>query len=269
MTSGAKNSENRNKYDTTIKDIAGIKDYSDIFRVLESYFLNEGSVEELIIRKNIFDIRTEKGREKVTWAITNTILSFVSDDHKSLIHSIFKKPNIPTPDKNFILLWQLCINNKLIKEITCDVFIKTCYSGRATISSDDIIGYIKEKLNDSQSSLQKDWAEDTIYRIATKYLSLMTKLGFVSSGRIKSFEPIRMSQEAQTLFLYFTKALSPNTSNLYSSEILPLLFIPQEDLLHRLKKLSSKGLFNISFNGVTLNVELIHPQTEICDVLYH
>jgi hypothetical protein len=258
-----------NEYDTTIKDIAGIKDYSEIFRVLEAYFVDENSTEELIVTNNIFDIRTEKGREKVTWAVKNTILSFINDDHKSLLHSIFKKSNIPTLDKNFILLWQLCINNMLIRDITCNVFIKTYYSGRAAISSDDIIGYLKEKLNDPESSLQKDWAEETIYRIATKYLSLMTKLGFVSSGRVKTFEPVRMSREAQTLFLYFTKVISPHTSNLYTSEILPLLFIQKEDLLDRLKKLSMKGLFNISLSGTSLNVELIHPHTEICDVLYH
>lgn len=258
-----------NKYDTTIKDIAGIKDYSEIFRVIEAYFIDEDSTKELIVTNNIFDIRTEKGREKVMWAVQHSILSFTNDDHKSLLHNIFEKSTVPTLDKNFILLWQLCINNRLIRDITCNVFIKIYYSGRAAISSDDIIGYLKEQLNDPSSSLQKTWAEETIYRIATKYLSLMTKLGFVSSGRVKAFEPVRMSREAQTLFLYFTKAISPNTSNLYTSEILPLLFIQQEDLLERLKKLSLKGLFNISLNGVSLNVELIHPQSEICDVLYN
>ena len=257
-----------NEYDTTIKDIAGIKDYSAIFSVIQSYFEDEESTDDLIVAENVFDIRTEKGRRKVAWAIKNTILSFVSNDHKELIRSLFNAA-VPVQDKNFILLWQLCINNKLVRDITCNVFIKIYFSGRTAISSDDIIGYLKEQLNDPKSSLQKDWAEETIYRIATKYLSLMTKLGFVSTGRVKTFEPVRMSQEAKTIFLYFTKVISPNTSNLYSSEILPLLFIPKEDLLERLKKLSLKGLFNISLNGVSLNVELIHPHTNICDVLYH
>ena len=256
------------EYDTTIKDIAGIKDYSVIFDVIKAYFENEASSDRLVISENIFDIRTEKGRQKVAWAIKNTILSFANEDHKDLLRSLFKA-TVPVQDRNFILLWQLCINNKLVWDITCNVFIKTYYSGRAAISSDDIIGYLKEELNDPKSSLQKDWAEETIYRIATKYLSLMTKLGFVSSGRVKTFEPVRISREAQTLFLYFSKVIAPDNSNLYASEILPLLFIQKADLLERLKKLSMKGLFNISLNGVSLKVDLIHPHTEICDVLYH
>jgi len=94
------------QYDTTIKDIAGIKDYSMIFRVLEEYFSAPDSTESLIINGNIFDIRTENGRKKVTWAVKNTILSFVSKEHEELVGATFKHSQIPTQDKNFVLLTQ-------------------------------------------------------------------------------------------------------------------------------------------------------------------
>jgi len=50
---------------------------------------------------------------------------------------------------------------------------------------------------------------------------------------------------------------------------LPISFIPYEDIQDRLKKLSLKGLFNMNFNGVALNIELIHSYKGICDVLYN
>jgi hypothetical protein len=263
------NSRMSNDYNTTLKDIAGIKDSSAIFSVIEAYFVDEASIDELILTNNVFDIRTEKGRQKVAWAIKNTVLSFIDEDHKELMRAIFTS-DCPFQDKKFILLWQLCINNRLIREITSKIFIKTYYSGRASISKDDIIGYLREEMSVSESSIkEKNWAEETIYRIATKYLSLMTKLEFISTERVKSFKPIRLSTEAQVIFLYFAKVASPHSTDIYANELLPLLFIQTEDLHNRLKKLSLKGFFNINVNGAALNIEHTHSHQSICDVLYH
>lgn len=96
----------------------------------------------------------------------------------------------------------------------------------------------------------------------------MSKLGFVSSGRIKTFIHVRPSSEAQVVFLYFAKLYSPNASNILTNELLPISFIPSEDIQERLKRLSLKGLFNMNFNGVALNIELIHSYKGVCDVLY-
>ncbi len=60
-------------YDTAIKDISGLKDYSSIFKVIEIYFNNEILLNELINTQNVFDIRTEKSRQKVTWAIKKSV----------------------------------------------------------------------------------------------------------------------------------------------------------------------------------------------------
>lgn len=263
------NSRMSNDYNTTLKDIAAIKDSSAIFHVVEAYFADESSIDELIITNNVFDIRTEKGRQKVAWAIKNTVLSFIDEDHKELMRAIFTSDR-PFQDKKFILLWQLCINNRLIREITSNIFIKTYYSGRAAISKDDIIGYLREMMSVSTSSMkEKNWSEETIYRIAIRYLSLMSKLDFISAGRIKSFNPIRMSQEAQVLFVYFTKVSSPHSTDICSNELLPLIFIQPADLHERLKKLSLKGFFNLSVNGVTLNIDHTHSYQSICDALYN
>jgi len=255
-------------YDTTIKDIAGLKDYSIIYKVIEEFFQNEEKLDELILDENIFDIRTEKGRKKVSWAIKRSIFKFFNQKHKDLICSIFKE-GISFQDKKFVLLWHLSLNNRLIREVTSNIFIKIYYSGRVAITADDIMVYIKEIQKEEGKTTKANWSEETIYRIATKYLSLMTKLDFVTSGRIKSFTHIRPSSEAQVLFLYFAKLFSPNASNILTNELLPVSFISSEDIQDRLKKLSLKGFFNMNYNGIALNIELTKSFKGICDALYN
>ena len=257
---------NLNSYNTVIKDIAGIKDYSLIFNILEAYFNESDSTDTLITDENEFDIRTSKTRNKVNWAVNKSILQFVSEEHKDLASKVFQE-KIPLQDKKFAFFWHFCLNNRLFREITINVFTKIYFSGRAQISKDDIIAYIKD-ISDKNDPSKPSWSEDTIYRLATKYLSLMTKFDFVSSGRIKSFNHIRLSTEALVLFLYFSKLHAPNLTNILDNELLPACFIPIEDVQSRLKKLSVQGFFNMSFNGLALNIELTHSHKEICDALY-
>jgi len=57
-------------YDTTIKDIAGLKEYGGIFEAIRLFFdEGESGVDRLVQIENRFDIRTEKGRAKVGWAL--------------------------------------------------------------------------------------------------------------------------------------------------------------------------------------------------------
>lgn len=254
-------------YDTTVKDIGGLKDYSLIFNIIEAYFQNSDLLDVRLNQQNEFDIRTEKTRKKVEWAINKSILRFMNQDHKDLVETIFRQKT-PFQDKKFAFFWQFALSNRLFREISVQVFSKVYYSGRAVISNDDIIAYINEFLRNNPT-LGLNWAEETIYRIATKFLNLMTKLDFVSSGRSKEFKHIRPSSEAQVIFLYFAKLFSPNTNNILTNELLPISFIPSDDVQVRLKKLSLKGFFNMNFNGVDLNVELTHSYKEICDVLYN
>jgi hypothetical protein len=254
------------EYNTAIKDIAGIKDYSLIFNIINAHFSEPDSTNSKITDDNEFDIRASKTRTKVSWAINKSILQFISEEHRDLISKVFQE-NVPVQDKKFVFLWHFCLNNRLFREITISVFSKVYFSGRAQISKEDIIAYIKD-LADKNDPTKPSWSEETIYRLATKYLSLMTKFDFVSTGRIKSFNHIRPSSEAMVLFLYFSNLFAPKTKNIIDNELLPASFIAIEDIQGKLKKLSAKGFFEMSFNGVALNIELTHSHKEICDVLY-
>lgn len=254
------------EYDTAINVIGGLRDCSVIFRAFEAHFSQVDSYKDLMNQRNEFNLRTEKSRTRIEREVNKAFLQFKSEDHQLLIQGIIRE-RVPLRDKEFALLWNFSLNNALFREITSNVFMKTYYSGRASISKDDIIAYLKEFLK-TNNSVQINWSENTINTLSTKYLNLMSKLGFLSPGRIKTFVHIRPSSEAQVLFLYFAKLYSPNSSNILSNEFLSFSFIPLEDVQDRLKKLSLKGYFNMNFNGVALNIELTHSYERICDELF-
>jgi hypothetical protein len=251
-------------YNTAINVIGGLKDCSVIFKAIDSHFNQSDSLKELVNQRNEFNLRTEKSRTRIEREVRKAFLQFKGEKHQDLVQGIFTE-RVPLQDKELVLFWQFALNNRLFREISSRVFAKTYYSGRASISKDDITAYLKEFLRQNES-LGISWSENTINTLSTKYLNLMSKLGFLSPGRVKSFKHIRPSSEAQVLFLYL---LSSNASNILTNELLPISFVPSGDVQDRLKKFSLKGFFNMNFNGVALNIELTHSYKGICDALYN
>lgn len=261
------NNARSDSYDTAINVIGGLRDCSVIFKAMDSHFSESDTLKKLVNQRNEFNLRTEKSRTRIEFAVRKAFLQFANQAHQDLIQGIFTE-RVPLHDKELVLVWQFALNNRLFREITSTVFVKTYHSGRASISKDDIAAYLKEFLCQN-SSLEFSWSQTTVNTLSTKYLNLMSKLGFLSTGRVKSFRHIRPSSEAQVLFLYFAKLFAPDTSNILTNEFFPISFIPFEDIQERLKKRSLKGFFNMNFNGVALNIDLTHTYKGICDALYN
>jgi len=254
-------------YDTAINVIGGLRDCNVIFKAIDSSFNQSDSLKKIVKQRNEFNIRTEKSRIRIERAIRKNFLQFVNQDHQDLMYGAFQD-DVPLKDKELLIMWQFALNNRLFREITARVFVKTYYSGRISISKDDIMAYLKEFL-DQTNALQISWSQNTINTLSTKYLNLMSKLNFVDMGRVKSFRHIRPSSEAQVLFLYFAELFAPTRGNILNNALLPISFIPSEDIQERLKKLSMKGYFDMNFNGVALNIELTHSYKGICNALYN
>ena len=254
-------------YDTAINVIGGLKDISAIFKAINSHFNKNDSIEALIHERNELNLRTEKSRKRIEYEIKKSYVKFINEDHEELIQSIFLG-HLPQQDKDLVLFWQFALNNRLFREITSVVFMKAYYSGRISISKDDIVAFLKEFLR-KNGHLNLSWSEITIDTLSSKYLNLMSKFGLLSAGRKKIFKHVRPTIEAQVIFFYFAKLFSPDRSNILSNDLLPISFIPLEDMHERLKKLSLKGFLNMGFTGENLNIELIHSYKGICNVLYN
>ena len=170
-------------YNTAINVIGGLKDCSVIFKAIDSHFSQSDSLRELVNQRNEFNLRTEKSRTRIEREVRKAFLQFKNEEHQDLVQGIFTD-RVPLQDKELILVWQFALNNRLFREISSRVFAKTYYSGRASISKDDITAYLKEFLRQNES-LGISWSENTINTLSTKYLNLMSKLGFLSPGRVK------------------------------------------------------------------------------------
>ena len=260
-------SNNNDNYDTTINIIGGLRDIGVVYKAIESYFAEEDSVEELITSRNELNLRTERSQKRILKAIDVAFLDFFNQDHIDIFSNIFIRDE-HLPERELALLWQFSLLNTLFRDISLNVFVKHYFSGRTGISKDDITGYLKEFLSRNKH-LDLKWSESTVQTISTKYLNLMTKFNFLEGARIKSFRHIKVSDESLVLFLYFAQLHDVKNKNILSNKLLPLSFVPSEDILERLKKVSMKGFFNMNFNGVELNIELIQSYKGICDALYN
>ena len=254
-------------YDTTINIIGGLRDIGVIYKAIDSYFSEEDTLHDLISVRNELNLRTERSRERIERAIRRGFLTFISEEHKELIHNYFIREE-SLPDRELVLFWQFSLSNKLFREISTTVFVKIYFSGRTVLSKDDIVAYLKEFLSQNKQ-LNLQWSEKTIDTLSSKYLNLMSKLNFLEGARKKTFRHIWVADESLVLFLYFARLQNPENRNILENEFLPLSFVPPVDILDRLKKLSMKGYFDMNFNGVDLNIELTHSYKGICDVLYN
>jgi len=258
---------NLNHYDTSINIIGGLRDVSVIPNAIATYFDHSDSFEELISERNELNLRTERSRKRIHRAIAESFLTFKNQDHEDLIKSVFKTDRL-LPDWELLVFWQFALSNRLFREISLMVYVEQYFSGRTTMSKEDIIAYLKEFISQNKH-LDLGWSENTIHTLSTKYLNLMTKINFLEGARTKTFRQIRISDESLVIFLYFARLHAPGKRNILKNELLPLSFVTPEDLLDRLKRLSLKGDFEMSLNGVELNIELTHSYRGISDALYN
>lgn len=97
----------------------------------------------------------------------------------------------------------------------------------------------------------------------------MAKFGFLEKqGRKRVFVYAALSPELQVIALYFSRFYPSGSSNVLSNELATLSFISQDDLVHKYKKLSKNGLFDMSFNGEALAFKLNDDIERVIDVLY-
>lgn len=258
---------NYDKYNTSINIIGGLRDVSVIVKAIRAYFDPNHSTEELIIENNELNLRTERSRIRINRAISHGFLDFRNADHKDLIKGFFLRDPLP-PDRELVLFWQFCHSNRTFRDLSTQVYMKNYFSGRAGITKEDVIAYLKVIVESNQKD-EIDWSEKTISILATKFLNLLTKLNLLEGARNKSFKYIRLSEEALVLFVYFAKLHEPNNRNLLTNEFLPLCFVPPGDVLNRIKSIAKQGYLKMSYDGVDLNIDLTTSYQEICNVLYN
>lgn len=240
-----------------INIIGSIPDYHLIFKSMGLYALSPHALENSVIENNEFNFRTIKSRKRFVSSLYSAFLNFKNKKHQAIIEKQFKA-ELTLLTKQLILFWQFSFSNKLFFELNKNVFIKNYYSGRISLSKEDVVAYIKELLVQEEYS-KAQWSNLTITTMASKYLTILKKLDLMEGSVKKTFKHIQISNEALIVFIELALSLEPELSDFFKSKYFSLLFISKETFLERAKELAIKNYIELSYNGKTLKLELKNP----------
>lgn len=251
-------------YSTDLNIIAGISDFRLIEDVTKLRALEPKHVRFSDITPNRYGIRTDKAFERFIASIDKCFLKFKNDDHQQLFLSAFKE-NEKIISTEGVLFFHLAINDRLFSELTINIFIKMYDSGREIILPDNFLEHLIY-LRSSQPTVSK-WSDSTIQLLASKYLTLLRKLGFLEGKLIKKIRPIYWNDPTLVYFVYLIKAVDIETVNFLKTPYFPLLFMDKDTFVKRIKDIAKTGIFGITSLGYDLRFDMKYSYKEIVNAI--
>lgn len=253
-------------YNTDINIIGSIPDYHLIYKALPLLLNDPKELEAILVTNNEFNFRTEKSRKRFLSVLNSAFVSKnkTIDELASGLMLHFKN------DENaqaVLLFWLFSMNNKLFFELNRDVFLKYYFQGRAELSKETVIAYIKDLIN-RVDELKGKWSEITIDTIASKYLTILKKLKLLEGNKKKKFTLIRISDELLAVFIHLIDLLENRKGNFLEDDFLGFTFISKDNILDRLKRIGKKDWVKLNFNGVALQVEPVFNNNNIIDGIF-
>jgi len=235
------------KYDSGVNILGSVPDYSKMLDFIsDTYGLTHEST-------GTFEFRTEKSVQRFIGAIEACILLFKSDSHKQMFFAALADKEFSDKERLMILFWQLTYSNQLFNRITKEVFMKAVYAGRITITAEEILGFLRYIKEQEPGELQ--WSEDTLKISASKYLTIMKKLG-LANGAIKK-EIVRPVITAKLFiyFVHFVQQVCPEDKTLHNPYMI-FGFNEEQSLINRLKKIDNIPNWDISQIGNEITIDL-------------
>lgn len=233
-------------YNSSVNVLGSIPDFSSMIDyIIEKvgHAQTEGS----------FRFRTEKSLNRFVKAIDDAILSFKGQQHKRLFADALCSAKVDMQGKLLVLFWQLIVTNALFRKITKEVFMKALYSGRASLKSEEILSYLKFLKEEEPGKLP--FSDVTLKTIASKYLTLLRKLGLAEGAAVKEIRHPSISPE---LFIYFVRlalTIYPEDSAL-KNPLFYFSFYDEATLTQRLKRIEFIDYWTITQVGNDITIEL-------------
>jgi len=259
---------NRKKaiYTSDINIIAGIPDFNLINDVIFAFAHGKGKeyINEEVFKQNIYGIRTLKSRERFLNATVKTFINFKTKEHQQVFYSLFAQNNFLNL-KRIALYFQFAFNDQLFYELTTAVYMKLYKEGRLTVPKDAFTAYLYD-LRDKKSDIQ-NWSNSTIDIVASKYLTLLKKLGFLKGRSRKEFCTQDLDDLTIVYLVYLLKSLKNKNPDLMKNPYLDILPYNNDSLYRRIKKISLVDYFKIYTLGYDLKINLKYGFEEIVDVI--
>ena len=260
------NKKNKPIYTSDINVIASIPDFNLINDVISAFAHEKGEdyINEEIFKQNVYGIRTLKSRKRFLSAINKTFIKFKTEEHQKVFYALFSQNNFVNI-KKIALYLQFAFNDQLFYELTSKVNMKLYKSGRLTVPKDEFTAYLYD-LRDKNTDI-KNWSNSTIDIIASKYLTLLKKLGFLKGRIRKEFCQIDIDDPTIVYLTYLLKSLGNKNPDIMKNPYINILPISQESLYKGIKKLSLVDYFTIFTLGHDLKINLKYGFEEIVNVI--
>lgn len=237
----------KDRYNSDINILGSIPDYSLIIvSVANDFSQNDAAIQNFIFR-------TSKTLPRFQKAIRNNFFQFKNDDHQSLFRNAIMSEQLSQASKLLLLFWQLIYSNALFADITREVFFHYFYAGRISLVKDDVLVYLNH-LKSTSLNIQ-GWSNKTIETIASKYLTILKKLGLAEGGLRKEIVHPYMED---ALFVYFIRLLviTHSERNIVKHPDLLHGFMDESQIIAKLKRASNQEYWNINQIGNDLTIEL-------------
>lgn len=205
------------------------------------------------------NIKTDKSIRLFEKAITNNFLKFQKDEVKQLLVPFLESGQVSN-DMRLCLFWNASLNNDLLNYLNIKVFFPAFYSGRFSVKRDEVVACLDDlKLREE---LLKKWSESTIKMTASKYLTLLKKIGLMEGTANKNIVHPHLNDKMFILYIYWISAVS-ETKNILVSPWLRYNFSDKNIFIERILKKRYSKYFNIIYTGDKLQVEPLIPYNEI------
>lgn len=241
----ASKKQSNNVFNSAVNVLGGVPDYATMIQ----YALDKIEGKE----NSEFSFRTEKSGQRFIAAINQELLVFKNEQHKSLIVDALSSNDLRLDQKLMVLFWQLLINNKLFSLITENYFMKCVYAGRISLFPNEIESYLYELRREYPEELQ--WSDATLKTTASKYLTMMKKLGLAEGNQQKH---IRYPNIGDDLFIFLVKlalAVFPK-ENTEANWLFKFSFLDTNSLINRFKAVRFTPLWTIKQIGNNIQIEL-------------
>ena len=234
------------KYDSGVNIMGSVPNYNVMLDYIsDTYGITEGST-------GAFEFRTEKSLRRFIAAIESCILKFKNETHKSMFFDALANKDFSTQERLVVLFWQLTYSNRLFSRITAEVFMKAVYSGRITITAEEVTSFLRYIKETEKGEL--DWSEDTIKISGSKYLTIMKKLG-LADGAIK--KTIVHPVITNNLFVYFIRFIQTvSDDKTLHNPYMIFSFSEEPNIVSRLKKIENIQYWDIYQIGNEITIDL-------------
>lgn len=204
---------------------------------------------------NDFSFRTEKSVTRFAAAIKLDIMTFQNESHKKLIVESLSSDSLRLDQKLLVVFWQFVINNKLFNLVTDNYYMNCVYAGRLSLQSKEIESYLYELRREYPKELQ--WSDATLKITASKYLTMMKKLGLAEGNQQKQIRYPAIGDEIFIILVKLALSVYPDQPN-ETNPLFRFSFLDNQSLINRLKSIRFTPLWNIIQLGNNIKIELIY-----------